>query len=125
MTREKRGKSLYKGLRNSHERLTVRRYELDRSKALWGLIACGHSQFMGLAEVTDHIKPIREAAPGVKEEVESYEGIMDLAAKLKEKKKRVRSPKQTVLPDLKLLSRVDAVGQHVITTTHRDRVLAS
>ncbi|KAL8434897.1 hypothetical protein Efla_000708 [Eimeria flavescens] len=45
-------------------------------------------QFMGRAEVVDHIKPIREAAPGVKEEIESYEGIMDLAAQLKEKKKK-------------------------------------
>lgn len=41
---------------------------------------------MGRVEVIDHIKPIREAPPGVKTEIESYEGIMDLAAKFKEKK---------------------------------------
>ncbi|KAL8449290.1 hypothetical protein Emag_003674 [Eimeria magna] len=57
-------------------------------------------QFMGRAEVTDHIKPIREAAPGVKEELESYEGIMDLAAKLKEAKKREEEPLDLRVMDL-------------------------
>ncbi|KAL8447305.1 hypothetical protein Emed_004516 [Eimeria media] len=57
-------------------------------------------QFMGRAEVTDHIKPIREAAPGVKEELESYEGIMDLAAKLKEAKKREEEPIDLRVMDL-------------------------
>ncbi|KAL8431503.1 hypothetical protein ACSSS7_005212 [Eimeria intestinalis] len=57
-------------------------------------------QFMGRVEVIDHIKPIRESAPGVKEELESYEGIMDLAAKLKEAKKKEEEPLELRVMDL-------------------------
>lgn len=43
---------------------------------------------MERAEAVNHIKPIREEAAKEKEE-ETFEGIFDLAAKMKEKKKQV------------------------------------
>ncbi|CDI83214.1 hypothetical protein, conserved, partial [Eimeria acervulina] len=48
-------------------------------------------QFMRRAEAVNHIKPIREEKAKEKEE-ETLEGIFDLAAKLKEKKKAAAEP---------------------------------
>lgn len=48
---------------------------------------------MRRAEAVNHIKPIREEKAKEKEE-ETLEGIFDLAAKLKEKKKAVSKRRQ-------------------------------
>ncbi|KAL8269941.1 hypothetical protein Esti_006129 [Eimeria stiedai] len=77
---------------------SIDRNVLGSASVAWGIRAS--LQFMGRAEVTDHIKPIREDAPGAKEELESYEGIMDFAAKLKEAKKREEEPLDLRVMDL-------------------------